>query len=142
MSTKEEDLNLNSQDMISFWRDGYMRNPILRFHKEKAQKYAEDQYRLWKKTGISFEELLEDYKKSEGTEVCPKNIKTGKNWHAILQKTFKKMENKDYSDPNAPAEIYPHALVQSTIKYFKSKLMMKGAIIEEEKERNRIRDSR
>ena len=144
MSTSEEYLNLNSDDMISYWSEGYMRNPILKFSKHKAKSFAEDQFKLWEKSGVCFDELLEDFKQTFGAQECPKNLRTGKPWDALLRETMKKMTNKNYKNQDAVPEIYPHALVQSTIKYFKSKgpTLTKLSILEEEKERVRVRDSR
>ena len=137
----EADLNLNSADMIQFWRDGFISNPILKFRQENAFKHAEDMYRRWEIAGICFAELLRDFKGANYYQSSPVNERTGKDWHTLLVENMKGLQNGTTKNP---AAIFPHILVQSTVKYFKSKgpALTKGSILDEEKERLRLMDAK
>ena len=137
----EADLNLNSADMIQFWRDGFMSNPILKFRQGEAFKHAEDMYRRWEFAGICFAELLRDFKGANYYQSSPVNERTGKDWHTLLVENMKGLKNGTTKNP---AAIFPHILVQSTVKYFKSKgpALTKGSILDEEKERLRLMDAK
>ena len=137
----EADLNLNSADMIQFWRDGFISNPILKFHQKQAFKHAEDMYRRWEIAGICFAELLRDFKEANYYQSSPVNERTGKDWHTLLVENMKGLQNGTTKNP---AAIFPHILVQSTVKYFKSKgpALTKGSILDEEKERLRLMDAK
>ena len=137
----EADLNLNSADMIQFWRDGFISNPILKFRQENAFKHAEDMYRRWEIAGICFAELLRDFKGANYYQSSPVNERTGKDWHTLLVENMKGLQNGTTKNP---AAIFPHILVQSTVKYFKSKgpALTKGSILDEEKERLRLMDGK
>ena len=137
----EADLNLNSADMIQFWRDGFMSNPILKFRQGEAFKHAEDMYRRWEIAGICFAELLRDFKAANYYQSSPVNERTGKDWHTLLVENMKGLKNGTTKNP---AAIFPHILVQSTVKYFKSKgpALTKGSILDEEKERLRLMDAK
>ena len=137
----EADLNLNSEDMIQFWRDGFMSNPILKFRQGEAFKHAEDMYRRWEIAGICFAELLRDFKAANYYQSSPVNERTGIDWHTLLVENMKGLKNGTTKNP---AAIFPHILVQSTVKYFKSKgpALTKGSILDEEKERLRLMDAK
>ena len=124
----EADLNLNSADMIQFWQDGFTSNPILKFRQKTAFKHAEDMYKRWEIAGICFSELLRDFKGANYYQSSPVNERTGKDWHTLLVENMKGLQNGTTKNP---AAIFPHILVQSTVKYFKSKgpALTKGQLI-------------
>ena len=141
MSESDIGLDLNDSDMIKFWAEGFISNPILKFRPEKAQKHAGDMLNHWLMVGLSFEELKRDFIDSNGCNSCPVNKRTGKDWEQILSERISDLKN-EHSQINYL--IFPTALIRSTIKYFMSKgpALTKGSILNEETERLRIADSK
>ena len=141
MSESDIGLDLNDSDMMKFWAEGFISNPILKFRPEKAQKTAQDMLNHWLMVGLSFEELKRDFIDSNGCNSCPVNTRTGKDWEEILSERVSTLENLHSQVKNI---IFPTALIRSTIKYFMSKgpALTKGSILNEETERLRIGDAK
>ena len=134
-------LDLDQWDMVKFWSDGFISNPILKFRPDKAQKHALDMLNHWLMVGLSFDELTRDFIDSNGCNSCPRNTRTGKDWEEILSERISGLPNQQHPVKNT---IFPTALIRSTIKYFMSKgpALTKGSILNEETERLRIGDAK
>ena len=100
-----------ASEMIEFWRERLIENPVLQMPLSDAQKIAETMNWYWINAGISYEELLNDFLAWDGSN-CPENLRTGQDWHNLLKKNTDPNEKWDF--------VMPHLLVQSTVKYFKT----------------------
>ena len=97
--------------MLTFWQERLVENPVLKMALSDAKKIAETMNWYWINAGISYEELLSDFLAWDGLNF-PLNLKTGQDWHTVLEKS---------TDPNEKWDsVMPILLVQSTVKYFKS----------------------
>ena len=100
-----------ASDMLTFWQERLIENPVLKMALSDAKKIAETMNWYWINAGISYEELLSDFLAWDGSN-CPKNLRTGEDWHTLLKKSTDPNEKWDF--------VMPHLLVQSTVKYFKT----------------------
>ena len=108
--TSENINKTTAADMIEFWQLNFMANPILNMSIAEAQKISDTMYWYWVNAEMDYDELLEDYLAFDGTTACPTNLKSGQDWHTILESKVDPLEKCDF--------LIPHALVQSTLKYF------------------------
>ena len=108
--TSENFNKTTAADMIEFWHLNFIANPILNMSAFEAQKISDTMYWYWVNAGIEYDGLLEDFSAFDGTTACPINLKSGEDWHTILESKVNPLEKSDF--------LIPHALVQSTLKYF------------------------